>query len=105
MNHDDANTNTTRAAALDRLTPENAVFLPIDYMHGLISAARSIDPGELRNNAVALAKVARLFGLPAVGTGDAVGRTRRRATRRPSGPYLSRFPDLSDSLYPGGGCK
>lgn len=67
--------NTTRAAALDKLTPENAAFLPIDYMHGLISAARSIEPGELRNNAVALAKIARLFGLPSVGTGDAVGRT------------------------------
>ena len=66
---------TTRAAALDELTPENAAFLPIDYMHGLISAARSIDPGELRNNAIALAKIARLFGLPAVGTGDQVGRT------------------------------
>ncbi|CAA9426501.1 MAG: hypothetical protein AVDCRST_MAG80-261 [uncultured Rubrobacteraceae bacterium] len=74
MNHDDANT-TTRAAALDKLTPENAAFLPIDYMHGLISAARSIEPGELRNNAVALAKIARLFGLPAVGTGDTTGRT------------------------------
>jgi nicotinamidase-related amidase len=51
------------------------MFLPIDYMHGLMSACRSIDPGTLRNNAVALAKVARLFELPTLGTGDRSGRT------------------------------
>lgn len=28
---------------LEKLTPENAVFLPVDYMHGLISACRAID--------------------------------------------------------------
>lgn len=58
----------------ERLTPQNAVFLPIDYMHGLMSACRSIDPGLLKNNAVALAKVARLFNLPTFGTGDRSGR-------------------------------
>jgi nicotinamidase-related amidase len=58
-----------------RLDPANAVFLPIDYMHGLMSACRSIEPGQLRNNALALAKVAKLFGLPTFGTGDRSGRT------------------------------
>ncbi|MGG5819815.1 isochorismatase family protein [Falsiroseomonas sp. HW251] len=58
-----------------RLDPANAVFLPIDYMHGLMSACRSIEPGILRNNAIALAKVAKLFGLPTFGTGDRSGRT------------------------------
>ena len=51
------------------------MFLPVDYMHGLISACTSIDPGVLRNNAIALAKIARLFGLPAVRTGDEHGST------------------------------
>lgn len=60
---------------LERLTPQNAVFLPIDFMHGLMSACRSIDPGTLKNNAVALAKVARLFKLPTIGTGDRSGRS------------------------------
>ncbi|MBX3298121.1 MAG: isochorismatase family protein [Acidobacteria bacterium] len=59
----------------ERLTPDNAVFLPIDYMHGLMSACRSIDPGTLKNNAIALAKVAKLFGLPTFGTGDRSGRS------------------------------
>ena len=59
----------------ERLTPQNAVFLPIDYMHGLMSACRSIDPGLLKNNAIALAKVAKLFKLPTIGTGDRTGRS------------------------------
>jgi nicotinamidase-related amidase len=62
-------------ALAPRLDPKNAVFLPIDYMHGLMSACRSIDPGLVRNNAIALTKVARLFDLPTFGTGDRSGRT------------------------------
>ncbi|QLE55608.1 isochorismatase family protein [Nostoc sp. TCL26-01] len=58
---------------LEKLAPDNAVFLPIDYMHGLMSACRSIDPGLLKNNAIALAKIARLFQLPTIGTGDREG--------------------------------
>lgn len=60
---------------LKKLTPEDAVFLPVDYMHGLMSACRSIDPGLLKNNALALAKIARLFKLPTIGTGDRKGMT------------------------------
>ncbi len=62
-------------ASDQRLNPNDAVYLPIDYMHGLITACRSIEPGLLRNNAIALTKVARLFGLPTFGTGDRSGRT------------------------------
>ncbi|WP_051504116.1 isochorismatase family protein [Sphingomonas jaspsi] len=62
-------------AKAPRLKSENAIFLPIDYMHGLMSACRSIDPGLLKNNALALAKVAKLFNLPVLGTGDRSGRT------------------------------
>ncbi|MGG6239921.1 hypothetical protein ACQ4N7_14945 [Nodosilinea sp. AN01ver1] len=61
--------------AIERLTPHNSVFLPIDYMHGLMSACRSIDPGLLKNNAMALAKIASLFNLPTIGTGDRSGRS------------------------------
>ena len=58
-----------------RLDARNAVYLPIDYMHGLMTACRSIDTGLLRNNVMALTKVARLFKLPTFGTGDRSGRT------------------------------
>lgn len=60
---------------LEKLTPDDAVFLPVDYMHGLMSACRSIDPGLLKNNAIALAKIAKLFKLPTIGTGDRKGMT------------------------------
>ncbi len=63
------------AAHSPRLDRKNAVYLPIDFMHGLISACRSIDPGTLRNNAIALTKVAKLFSLPTIGTGDRSGLT------------------------------
>lgn len=65
----------TEQNTTERLTADNAVFLPIDYMHGLMSACRSIDPGLLRNNAIALAKIAALFKLPTFGTGDRSGRS------------------------------
>lgn len=73
-----------------RLKAENAVFLPIDYMHGLMSACRSVEPGLLRNNAIALAKVAKLFDLPVIGTGDRSGRT-----------YLGAEMEEFEELFPG----
>jgi nicotinamidase-related amidase len=76
-----------RTRALD---PQDAVFLPIDYMHGLMTACRSIAPGELRNNAIALAKIARLFGLPVIGTGDRSGRT-----------YLGAEMSELEAIFPG----
>lgn len=72
MTTPDDRTSRPELAPLDR---HDAVFLPVDYMHGLISACTSIEPGTLRNNALALAKIARLFELPAVRTGDEQGRT------------------------------
>lgn len=58
-----------------RLDAANAYFLPIDFMHGLMTACRSIEMSELRNNVIALTKVAKLFGLPVIGTGDRSGMT------------------------------
>ncbi|MGN6151157.1 MAG: isochorismatase family protein [Lysobacteraceae bacterium] len=81
---------------LRRIQRDNAVYLPIDYMHGLMTACRSIDTLELRNNAIALAKVARLFGLPALGTGDRSGLTYLGAEMKeieeihPDMPFINR---------------
>lgn len=58
-----------------RLEAANAYFLPIDYMHGLMTACRSINTAELRNNVIALTKVAKLFDIPVIGTGDRSGMT------------------------------
>ncbi|MBX7481611.1 isochorismatase family protein [Qipengyuania qiaonensis] len=73
-----------------QLSADNAFFLPIDYMHGLMSACRSIDLLHLRNNAIALAKVARLFDLPCIGTGDRSGRT-----------YLGAEMSELEEIFPG----
>jgi nicotinamidase-related amidase len=72
------------------LDARNAFFLPIDYMHGLMAACRSIDLHQLRNNAIALAKVAKLFDLPCIGTGDRSGHT-----------YLGAEMAEMEAIFPG----
>jgi nicotinamidase-related amidase len=57
----------------DRLHSSNAVFLPVDYMPGLMVASKSIDMLTLMNNTTALFKLAELFKLPTIGTGDKEG--------------------------------
>ncbi len=50
------------------LSPENAALVLIDYQPGLVDGTHSIDRDVLTNNVVAMAKAARLFGLPIVVT-------------------------------------
>jgi nicotinamidase-related amidase len=52
----------------DRLTPDNAVLLLIDHQVGLFTGVRDIPVGELKHNVVALAKAARVLGLPIIVT-------------------------------------
>lgn len=63
--------NSLKSSA--RLFSDNAVFLPVDYMPGLMAASRSIDMLTLMNNVTALFKVAELFKLPTISTGDRDG--------------------------------
>ncbi|BDI34026.1 hydrolase [Capsulimonas corticalis] len=48
------------------LTPENAALVLIDYQAPQFNTVRSMDSGLLLANVVALAKTAKLFGLPIV---------------------------------------
>ncbi|MCQ3813477.1 MAG: hydrolase [Acidimicrobiia bacterium] len=48
------------------LTVENSVLVFIDYQPSLIDGTHSINHEVLRNNVVAMAKVARMYGLPVV---------------------------------------
>jgi nicotinamidase-related amidase len=80
-----------------QLDAKNAVFLPIDYMHGLMAACRSIETGLLRNNVLALAKVARLFDLPVIGTGDRSGRTYLGAEMEEIGEIFPGMPFINRS--------
>ena len=52
----------------DRLTPENAALLLIDHQVGLFTGVRDIPVGELKHNVVALAKAARVLGVPIIVT-------------------------------------
>ena len=49
-----------------RLSVENAAMLLIDHQEGFFPGIKSIDTAELRNNIVALAKVAARTGMPTV---------------------------------------
>ncbi len=48
------------------LTPENSVLILIDYQPPQIFTTKSMDKQQLINNVVALAKIAKNFGLPII---------------------------------------
>jgi nicotinamidase-related amidase len=52
----------------ERLTPENSALLLIDHQVGLFTGVRDIPVGELTHNVVALAKAARVLGVPIIVT-------------------------------------
>src|SRR5437588_416137 len=52
----------------ERLTPENAALLLIDHQVGLFTGVRDIPVAELKHNVVALAKAARVLGVPTIVT-------------------------------------
>src|ERR1700760_4611065 len=52
----------------ERLTPDNAALLLIDHQVGLFTGVRDIPTAELTHNVVALAKAARVLGVPIVVT-------------------------------------
>ena len=60
-----------RRRAYERLTPETAVLLLIDHQAGLVSGIRDLAPDEVRHNAVAFARAARVLGVPVVLTSTA----------------------------------
>ena len=60
-------TQMTRNPKTDHLlTSENAALVLIDYQPGLVDGVKSQSKETLVNNVVALAKGAKLFGLPIV---------------------------------------
>src|SRR5208283_596687 len=74
----------------DLLTPDNCVFLLIDYQPQMAFAVKNIDGQTLINNAVGLAKAAKVFNAPIVITSV--------AAKSFSGPMFSQlqavFPDV-----------
>jgi nicotinamidase-related amidase len=72
----------------EQLTPDNAAMLLIDHQVGtMLFGVTDIDPINLKNNAMYLADVAKLFNLPTILT-----------TSNPNGPNGPLFPELLTSL-------
>lgn len=51
---------------LEQLTPENSQLIIIDHQPQMAFGVASIDRQTLKNNTVALAKAAKLFGIPTI---------------------------------------
>jgi nicotinamidase-related amidase len=52
----------------ERITPDNAALLLIDHQVGLFTGVRDIPVAELKHNVVALAKAAKVLGVPIIVT-------------------------------------
>src|SRR5579862_524871 len=52
----------------ERLAPDNAALLLVDHQVGLFTGVRDIPVAELKHNVVALAKAARVLGVPIIVT-------------------------------------
>lgn len=56
--------STAPAGALELLTPQNSALVLIDHQPQMAFGVQSIDRQTLKNNVVALAKSAKVFGVP-----------------------------------------
>ena len=74
----------------EMLHADQAVLVMIDHQAGLMLYPRDIDPLHLKNNAIALAKVAKMNGLPVVLSAAAQG---------PVGPIGPIIPEILE-LFP-----
>jgi len=74
------------------LTPDNCVFLLIDYQPQMAFAVKNIDGQTLINNAVGLAKAAKVFNVPTIIT--------TVATKTFSGPMFSQLQEVYPDINP-----
>jgi hypothetical protein len=78
-------TTAARHTQLEPVSPGNAVLLFVDQQHGLFS--RVHEPQQTRANLIALARSARLLGIPAVMT-----------TALAAGPNGPQLPELTETF-------
>jgi nicotinamidase-related amidase len=76
------------------LTPKNSALLVIDYQPSQLAGVRSMDRDLLLKNAVATAKVAKLFGLPIVHSTINVRTGRGKPTLPPLAEVLADIPPI-----------
>jgi nicotinamidase-related amidase len=78
----------TESSAYTPLTAENAAVLLVDHQVGLITGVRDIDVAQLKHNVVALARAAKLLGVPTIAT-----TTNREGMSGPTIPELTAVID------------
>jgi nicotinamidase-related amidase len=87
----------TASFQYNRLSKEKAAVLFVDHQAGLMSLVHDFSPGEFKNNVLALAAVAKFFGLPTILTTS--------FEDGPNGPLLPElqemFPDAPFIPRPG----
>ena len=88
------------------LTPENALLVLVDHQAGLMSIIRDMDPREVENNVLGLAKAARTLNVPVVLTSNVEwginGRIMPRLRRIfPDQPIISRPGIVNPYSWPG----
>ncbi|MGP9802017.1 isochorismate family cysteine hydrolase YcaC [Rheinheimera sp. NSM] len=72
-----------------RLDKDNAAVLLVDHQTGLLSLVRDIDPDKFKNNVLALADLAKYFGLPTILTTS--------FEQGPNGPLVPELKDMFPS--------
>jgi nicotinamidase-related amidase len=58
--------NSKNSFKYERLSPDNAALLLIDHQTGLLPLVRDWSEVELKNNVLALGKIAKIFNLPVI---------------------------------------
>jgi nicotinamidase-related amidase len=76
-------TKEARAALLD---PADTVILLLDHQTGLLQTVKDVPPAEVRNNTVALTKIAQLAGTPIIMTAS--------EPNGPNGPLIEELQKL-----------
>ena len=85
------------ATTYNRLNKDDAIVLLVDHQTGLISLVQDFSPNEFKNNVLALADLAKFFGLPTILTTS--------FEQGPNGPLVPElkemFPDAPYIARPG----
>ena len=58
--------STKNSFKYERLSPDNAAFLFVDHQTGLLPLVNDWSEVELKNNVLALAKLAKIYKMPVV---------------------------------------
>jgi nicotinamidase-related amidase len=84
-------TNNKNSFKYERLSPDNATFLFVDHQTGLLPLVNDWSEVELKNNVLALAKLAKIYQMPVVLTTS--------YEEGPNGPIVpglkEMFPDVN----------